>query len=151
MGDLMIEPPLEKNEVQITSQHRIAVDKLNFAILKKYEKKISRGKNSEGSGEFGYNKQAANYYSNLNTLGKRLIEKEFLENLSDQDLSKVKDLIEAIEKAVIHIDKVGKEVSEHLIKHITVDLGESTKGRGSKKVKGIEISDDEEVNDGDAD
>jgi len=147
----MIEPPLEKNEVQITSQHRIAVDKYNFSIIKKYEKKVSRGKNAEGSGQFGYNKQSASHYSNLTTLGKRLIEKEFLEDLSDQDFSKVKDLTEAIEKAVLHIEKVGKEVSEHLIKHITVDLGESTKSRGRKKVKGVEIADDEEIVDGDAD
>ena len=147
----MIEPPLEKNEVQITSQHRIAVDKHNFSIIKKYEKKVSRGKNAEGSGQFGYNKQRASYYSNLNTLGKRLIEKEFLEDLSEQDLSKVEDLIEAINKALVHIDNVGKEVSEHLIKHITVDLGESAKGRGRKKVKGVEIVDDEEIEDGDAD
>lgn len=147
----MIEPPLEKNEVQITSQHRIAVDKYNFSIIKKYEKKVSRGKNAEGSGEFGYNKQGASHYSNLVALGKRLIEKEFLEDLSDQDLSKVKDLTEAIEKAVLHIEKVGKEVSDHLIKHITVDLGESTKSRGRKKVKGVEIVDDEKIDDGDAD
>lgn len=139
----MIEPPLEKNEIQITSQHRITIDKLNFAIIKKYEKKVSRGKNSEGSGEFGYNKQAASYYSNLNTLGKRLIEKEFLENLSEQDLSKVEDLKEAIDKAIVHIDKVAKEVSEHLNKHITVNLGESTKGRGRKKSTGENEENDE--------
>ena len=141
----MVEPPLEKNEVQITSQHRIAVDKYNYSISKKYEKKVSRGKNAEGSGQFGYNKQSASHYSNLTTLGKRLIEKEFLEDLSDQDFSKVKDLIEAIEKAVMHIDKVGKEVSEHLIKHITVDLGESTKGRGRKKLIGDAEEEADEV------
>lgn len=147
----MVEPPLEKNEVQITSQHRISVDKLNFALMNKYEKKMSRGKNAEGSGEFAYNKTNASYFGNLNTLGKRLIEKEFLENLSEQDLSQVEDLKEAINKALVHIDKVAKEVSEHLTEHITVDLGESTKGRGRKKVKGVEIVDDEDIDDGDAD
>lgn len=140
----MIEPPLEKNEVQITSQHRIVVDKYNYSIIKKYEKKAARGKNAEGSGEFGYNKQNASHFSNLKTLGKRLIEKEFKENMSEQDLSKVEDIIEAIEKALEHIDKVAKEVSEHLTKHITVDLGESTKGRGRKKSTGdIEENTDE--------
>lgn len=147
----MVEPPLEKNEVQITSQHRIAVDKLNFALMNKYEKKMSRGKNAEGSGEFAYNKTNASYFGNLNILGKRLIEKEFLENLSEQDLSQVEDLKEAIKKALVHIDKVAKEVSEYLTEHITVDLGESTKGRGRKKVKGVEIVDDEDLDDGDAD
>ncbi|MEK4122069.1 hypothetical protein [Lysinibacillus sp. FSL K6-0102] len=129
----MVESPLEKNEVQITSQHRIAVDKLNFALMNRYEKKISRGKNTEGSGEFAYNKQNASYFGNLKALGKRLIEKEFLENLSEQDLNQVEDLTEAINKAIVHIDKVAKEVSDHLTEHITVDLGESTKGRGRKK------------------
>ncbi len=147
----MVEPPLEKNEVQITSQHRISVDKLNFALMNKYEKKMSRGKNAEGSGEFAYNKTNASYFGNLNTLGKRLIEKEFLENLSEQDLSQVEDLKEAINKALIHIDKVAKEVSEHLTEHITVDLGESIKGRGRKKIKGIEIVYDEDSDDGDTD
>lgn len=147
----MVEPPLEKNEVQITSQHRIAVDKLNFALMNKYEKKISRGKNAEGSGEFAYNKQNASYFGNLKALGKRLIEKEFLENLSEQDLSQVEDLKEAINKALVHIDKVAKEVSEHLTENVIVDLGESMKGRGRKKVKGVEIVDDENIDDGDAD
>jgi len=147
----MLEPPLEKNEVQITSQHRIAVDKLNFALMNKYEKKMSRGKNAEGSGEFAFNKTNASYFGNLNTLGKRLIEKEFLENLSEQDLSQVEDLKEAINKALVHIDKVAKEVSEHLTEHITVDLGESAKGRGRKKVKGVEIVDDEDIDEGEAD
>lgn len=146
------EAPLEKNEVQITSQHRIAIDKLNFALMQRYEKKLTKGKNAEGSGEFGYNKQSASYFSNPETLGKRLIEKEFMENLSEQDLSKVNDLIEALNEAVIHIKKIGKEVGEHLKEHIKVDLGESTTGRGRKKfVKGIEISEDEEVIEGDAD
>lgn len=147
----MVESPLEKNEVQITSQHRIAVDKLNFALMNRYEKKISRGKNAEGSGEFAYNKTNASYFGNLNTLGKRLIEKEFLENLSEQDLSQVEDLKEAINKALVHIDKVAKEVSDHLTEHITVDLGESAKGRGRKKVKGVEIVDDEDIDEGEAD
>lgn len=147
----MVEVPLEKNELQLTTLHRLSFDKMNIALLNRYEKKVSRGKNSEGSGEYGYDKQRASYFGNLTTLGKRLIEKEFLENLSVQDLSKVEDIKEAIDKALIHIDKVCKEVTEHLKTHITIDLGEPTSGRGRKKtVKGSEIAEDE-VNEGDAD
>lgn len=148
---ILVETLLEKNELQITSFHRLSFDKMNVALLRRYEKKVSRGKNAEGSGEFGYDKQRASYFGNLTSLSNRLIEKEFLENLSEQDLSKVEDLKEAIDKALVHIDKVAKEVTEHLNSHITIDLGESAKGRGRKKVKGVEIVDDEVIDDGDAD
>lgn len=118
----------EENAIQITENYRVTADIRNIILQEKYEKKESRGKNAVGSGIFDF--KDIGYYGNMEALGNALIHKEVIKSLSE---------IDKLEDIIAHIDKVQKEVIEHLDKHITIDLGEPTK-KGKTMVKGMEIS-----------
>jgi len=137
----MNETSLEHNQIQLTSKHRLKIDKLNYTISTKYQKREGRGKSADFIDEYGYNDDK--HYGNPLAMCKRLLESEFRENLTDKEIIKIDELIQAIEKSYHHIDKVAEDLKNHINEHITIDLGEPT-GRGRKKlVKGIEISEDE--------
>ncbi|WGT37759.1 hypothetical protein QH639_18235 [Lysinibacillus sp. 1 U-2021] len=144
----MIEPPLESNQVQLTLQHRISFDRYNKTLSFKYQKRGGKGKNAPLIEEYAYGNEK--HFGNFKTLTHRLLDEEFREGLTAEDISNVDKFITALDKACDHIDKVANEMYEYIIDKIVIDLGESTSGRGRKKIKGIEIYEDE-VNDGDAD
>lgn len=144
----MIEPPLESNQVQLTSQHRISFDRYNKTLSFKYQKRGGKGKNAPLINEYSYGNEK--HFGNFKVLMQRLLEEEFREGLTAEDISNVDKFIAALDKTCDHIDKVANEMYAHINDKVIIDLGESTSGRGRKKVKGIEVYEDE-VNDGDPD
>jgi hypothetical protein len=133
------ETPLEEHQIQFTSQHRIEFDKLNWKLTKRYQKRDGRGKNANLIDEYGYNEPA--YYGGPKAFINRLVDKEFMEGMSNEDVATVHEFKKIVEYALEHIDQVKKEMYEHITEHITVDLGEKEK-KAPKKVKGQIISED---------
>ncbi|MDC6267242.1 hypothetical protein [Lysinibacillus fusiformis] len=127
----MIESPLEKNEVQLTSKHRLSIDKYNKTLSFKYQKRGGKGKNAPLVDEYGYNNEK--HFGNFKILLQRLAETEFTEDLTDKEIKDIDALIIALKDACKHIDKVANEMYEYINDKITIDLGDTTKGRGRKK------------------
>ena len=127
----MIEPPLESNQVQLTSQHRISFDRYNKTLSFKYQKRGGKGKNAPLINEYSYGNEK--HFGNFKTLAHRLLDEEFREGLTTEDISSVDKFIAALDKASDHIDKVSNEMYEHIKDKVVIDLGESTSGRGRKR------------------
>ncbi|MGE7840639.1 hypothetical protein ACQKNX_07600 [Lysinibacillus sp. NPDC093712] len=145
----MVETPLEKNQVQLTSKHRLSFDRYNKTLSFKYQKRGGKGKNAPLIDEYAYGNEL--HYSSWKALMNRLLDEEFREGLTTKDISDIDKLILALKESCNHIVKVSNEMNEYIKEKIVIDLGESTSGRGRKKVvRGIEISEDE-VKDGDGD
>ncbi|MEQ6355127.1 hypothetical protein ABNX05_10910 [Lysinibacillus sp. M3] len=144
----MNETPLESNQTQLTSQHRLSFDKHNKTLSFKYQKRGGKGKNAPLIDEYAYGNEK--HFGSYKVLMQRLNEEEFREGLTAEEISDIDKLILALGKACDHIDKVANEMYEYIKEKIVIDLGESTSGRGRKKVKGIEVY-DEESNEVDAD
>lgn len=126
----IIEPELMDNEVeciQLTADYRITADARNIILQERYEKKLGKGRNAEGSGIFDYKDIA--YYGSLDSLGKSLIHREVIQSLREVD--KLEDII-------AHIDKIKDDVQKHITEFITIEQGEIKKN--AKKVKGVTIS-----------
>lgn len=135
---ILNEPLLEKNQVQLTSQHRLTFDRYNKTLSFKYQKRGGKGKTAPLIDEYDYGNES--HYSSWKVLMNRLLEEEFRESLTANEISDIDKLIVAIQDACDHIDKVSTELTEYVSEKITIDLGESSSGRGRKKViKGIEI------------
>lgn len=127
----MSETPLEKNEVQLTSQHRISFDRYNKTLSFKYQKRGGKGKNAPLVDEYAYGNEK--HFGNFKVLMQRLLEEEFREGLTSKDISNVDKFIAALDKACTHVDEVANEMYEYIKDKIVINLGESTKGRGRKK------------------
>lgn len=134
----MNETPLEANEIQLTSMHRLHFDKQNITLTRKYQKRGGKGKDAPLIDEYAYKEPS--YYGNPKVLINRLFDKEFMEGMSDSDIANLKEFKEIVEHAIEHVEKIKKEVFEHIDKHITIDLGETAKKPTTKKVKGVEVS-----------
>lgn len=137
----MNETPLEKNELQLTEKYRVGFDKMNIILSKRYQKREGKGRNAPFINEYAYDKTSASYYGNLKSFANRLVEKEFMEELSETDMSNINNLIEVIDKVTEKMDEFKEEIFNHINEHITIDLGE-TKRQSKKIVKGMEISED---------
>lgn len=134
----MTETPLEANEIQLTSEHRLSFTPLNITLTKRYQKRGGKGRDAPLIDEYAYKEPS--YYGNPKVLINRLFDKEFMEGLSDSDIANLKEFKEIAEHAIEHVEKIKKEVFEHIDKHITIDLGETAKKPTTKKVKGVEVS-----------
>lgn len=139
----MVETPLESNQVQLTSQHRISFDRYNKTLSFKYQKRGGKGKNAPLVDEYAYGNEK--HFGNFKVLMQRLLEEEFREGLTSEDISNVGKFIAALDKACAHVDEVANEMYEYIKDKIVINLGESTKGRGRKK------STEEETEEVDAD
>lgn len=133
----MNETPLEKNEIQLTSQHRLSFDKLNLTLTKRYQKREGRGVNAEFIDEYAYKEPS--YYGSPKSLVNRLFDKEFMEGLSDKDIEDLHDFKAIVDHAIAHIDQVKQEIFEHITSHITIDLGETSKKTTTKTIKGHKV------------
>lgn len=127
----MVETLLESNQVQLTSQHRISFDRYNKTLSFKYQKRGGKGKNAPLVDEYAYGNEK--HFGNFKILMQRLLEEEFREGLTVEDISNVDKFIAALDKACTHVDEVANEMYEYIKDRIVIDLGESTKGRGRKK------------------
>ena len=144
----MAETPLESNQIQLTSKHRLSIDKYNKTLSFRYQKRGGKGKNAPLIDEYGYNNEK--HFGHFKILLQRLAETEFTEDLTDKEIKDIEALIIAIEAACDHIDKVANEMYEYINDKIVINLGESTKGRGRKKAtEDTEEKDDEIVGDAD--
>lgn len=130
--------PLEENEIQLTSQHRVHFDKMNLTLTKEYQKRGGRGKNAELIDEYDYG--SPTYYGNLDTLIDRLFDKEFMIGMSQPDIAKLEEFKAIAENAIQHVNTIKEEIKQHINEHITIDLGETSKKATTKKVKGVEVS-----------
>lgn len=135
----MIEPPLETNQLQLTDQYRLDFDKHNIILTKKYRKREGKGANAPFSNIWGYGEPK---YFGIRSLRITLAEREFMNELSEMDMSKVNGFIEAIDKAIEAINKVDESVNNTLREKVTIDLGDTGKGKG-RKVKGVEVATEE--------
>ena len=137
----MVETPLEKNSIQLTDELRLSFDPRNIILQEKFEKKTGRGAGAIGTGEYDY--KDVSYYGTLKALGNALIHKEVIKSLSE---------VKGLEDVIEYVEKAKEELVNHLQTHITIDLGDYSSGRGKKKiVKGIEVSEEDVVSDGDID
>lgn len=107
-----MEPELKKNEVQISSQHRISFEAKQVVLLTRNVKK---------SGDIEYIKSG--HYGNLTALGDRLGDREFLEGLSEEDRESTYDVKQIIELSLIELDKLKGEIRDILSNGITISLG----------------------------
>lgn len=135
----MNETPLQENEIQLTSEYRVTGDKMNIILTERYQKQDGKGRGQAMLDEYTYGKPK--YYGTLNALVDSLIKNEV-----NDSLGKIKELQEIIPC----IEAIRDEIKEYINGHLTIKQ-ESTKSKNSRKVKGIEISDNEEQVDGDAD
>lgn len=117
----MKEPELKKNEVQITSKHRIAFDPKNLTLLTRYQKRDGRGKDKEFIDEYDYNKSG--YYGNIEVLGSRLVDREFMEGLNPEDKEEVESLKQVIDSSLAELKELKQEIITLLKDGITVNLG----------------------------
>lgn len=127
----MKEIPLQHNEVQLTSQHRMRVDKLNVTLTKLYQKRDGRGKNAQLIDEYAYD--SPTYYSGPKQLLSRLLDKEFMAGMSSEDVAEVETVKEMLEHAIAHIDKVKEEIFEHVNDKIIIYSGEAPKKDSNKE------------------
>lgn len=135
----MKEIPLQHNEVQLTSQHRMRVDKLNVTLTKLYQKRDGRGKNAKLIDEYAYD--SPTYYSGPKQLLNRLVDKEFMVGMSSEDVAEVESVKEMLEHAIAHIDKVKEEIFEHVAEKIVIYSGEAPK-KDSEKEEVKEVAND---------
>lgn len=135
----MNETPLQENEIQLTSEYRVTGDKMNIILTERYQKQDGKGRGKGLLDEYTYGRPK--YYGTLNSLVDSLIKNEVIDSLG-----KIKELQEIIP----HIEKIRDEIKEYINEHVTI-VQESTKSKNSRKVKGVEVSEDDEVDDGDAD
>lgn len=136
----MNQTPLEPNQIQLTSKHRLKVDKYNYTLSFIYQKREGRGKSADFIDEYGYGDEK--HFGHPLPLVNRLLDSEFREVLSDEEIKNIDQLIEAITNSYEHINKVAEDLKNHINEHITIDLGESTRGK-KRTVKGMEISEDD--------
>lgn len=142
MVSILNEPLLEKNQVQLTSKHRLTFDKYNKTLSFKYQKRGGKGINAPLIDEYAYGSEA--HFGSWKVLMNRLLDEEFREGLTSNEISDIDKLIHAIEKACVHIDKVSDEITQYISEKVVIDLGEANTGRGRKKiVKGIEVHENE--------
>lgn len=134
----MAETPLEANEIQLTSMHRLHFDKQNITLTRKYQKRGGKGKDAPLIDEYAYKEPS--YYGHPKVLISRLFDKEFMEGMSDSDIANIKEFKAIVEHALEHVDKIKEEVFEHITSHITIDLGETAKKATTKKIKGVEVT-----------
>lgn len=131
----MNEVPLEEGQVQLTNTTRIEVDKMNIKLLKQYQKREGRGKNAPLIDLYDYGNPT--YYGNLEALGNRLVDKEFMEGLTDAvEIHQVESIKAMIDYAIEHINNVKQEVKDHIKENIVIDLGIQEKKKTTKKIKG---------------
>lgn len=135
----MVETPLQENEIQLTEEYRISTDKMNIILTERYQKQSGKGRGAELLDEYTYGRPK--YYSTLNSLVDSMIKNEV-----NDSLGKIKELQDLIPR----IEAIRDEIKEYINEHVTI-VQESTKSKTARKVKGIDISEDEEVNDGDVD
>lgn len=133
----MKQPPLENHEIQLTSIHRLAFDKLNLTLTRQYQKRGGKGKNAPLIDEYDYNNPS--YYGHPKVLIDRLFDKEFMEGMSAEDIASLHEFKEIMENAIAHVDKVKEEIYAHITEHISIELDEEKK-KVVKKVKGQIIS-----------
>ena len=133
----MKQPELKSHEIQLTSKHRLHFDKMNLTLTRIYQKREGKGKNAPFIDEFDYN--SPSFYGNLTVLLDRLVDKEFMEGMSDEEIADIHEYKEIVEHAKEYIDQVKKEIKEHVNEYITVALDEEKKV-SVKKVKGVKIT-----------
>lgn len=133
----MKQPPLEDNQIQLTSKHRLQFEKMNIILSHIYQKRDGKGKNAPLLDEYDYNNPS--YFGHPKVLVSRLVDTEFMEGLSDSEIAELRSFKEIIEHAVEHINKVKEEIFEHIDKHITIELDEEKK-KIIKTVKGVKIT-----------
>jgi len=133
----MKQPELLENEIQLTDSTRLHFDKQNLTLTKRYQKRGGKGKGAPLIDEYAYGGQS--YFGNIEVLGKRLVDKEFMEGMSAEEIKQAENLKEIIDYAIEHINKVKEEVISHLKENITIDLGDKPKKPTTKKIKGMEV------------
>ena len=136
------EPELGQHEVQVTSLHRLHFDKQNITLTRQYQKRAGKGKGSPFIDEYGYNEPT--YYSNPKALFNRLLDKEFMEGLSDKEIADLHEFKAIVDHAIAHIDKVKEEIFEYTKDKFVIDLGEKKK-LAPKRVKGVEVYEEEKT------
>lgn len=135
----MTEVPLQENEIQLTSEYRITGDKMNIVLTERYQKQDGKGRGKGLLDEYTYGRPK--YYGTLNALVDSLIKNEVIDSLGK---------IEELQEMIPRIEAIRDEIKEYINEHVTI-IQESTKSKNGRKVKGVVIEDDEEVNEGDAD
>jgi len=133
----MKQPPLEDNQIQLTSKHRLQFEKMNIILSHIYQKRDGKGKNAPLLDEYDYNNPS--YFGHPKVLVSRFVDAEFMVGLSDSEIAELRSFKEIIEHAVEHINKVKEEIYEHLTEHITIELDEEKK-KVIKTVKGVKIT-----------
>lgn len=131
---------MKNDYLQLSENYRIRFDPKNIILQVKYEKKEGRGAGAKGTGQYDYKDYG--YYGNLQSFSKRLLEKEFIEQLSNSELEEINSLVEIINNTYDKLISLKDEIFLHINEHITINLGEPTRGK-KRMVKGMEISEDE--------
>lgn len=134
----MNETPLQENEIQLTSEYRITGDKMNIILAERYQKQDGKGRGKGLLDEYTYGRPK--YYGTLSALVDSLIKNEVIDSLGK---------IEELQELIPRIEAIRDEIKEYINEHVTI-IQESTKSKNGRKVKGVEISEDDELV-GDAD
>jgi len=119
----LTQPPLEFNQFQLTSKHRVKFDKLAVTITTASKKK--------DSDELVYGN--AKHYGSIESLLNRLKSIEFMSEISEPEKAKTSDILEAITSALQRVEDTLNEVKEHVKEHIDIDLGDSKKVTSKKE------------------
>lgn len=98
--------------IQILDDYRIRADTMNIILQEKYEKKDGKGKNATGTGEYDY--RDIGYYGNFHNLAKGLLNHEIVSNITK---------VTSLEELLIHIDKLEKQISNHLTDKVVLTWG----------------------------
>lgn len=119
----MKEPELGKNEIQITSQHRIAFDAKNITLRNRFIKKSGRG--DEAVDVVDYDRGL--HYGTLESLGSRFVDREFLEGLASQVDIEAKEVKEVIDESIKRLESLKEEIISALKEGIVIDTGKKEK------------------------
>ncbi len=117
----MKEPELGKNEVQLTSIHRLAVEPRNLVLRTRYQKQAGRGAERTFIDEYDYDRGL--HYNTLRGLGNRLGDIEFLAGLSPEVIGEVSSAKEMIDKSLERLDNIKAEMVKAMEAGIVINTG----------------------------
>lgn len=114
--------------IQLGKNHALTSDgSRNLILLERYEKKLTRGKNSEGSGVYDY-REVSYHGAGLDSLISR-----FKDELFIQEFGKLEDtdsIVKALEDMKVYMNEVKTQILDYVQEHVTLEY---------KNVKGADV------------